>query len=224
MINDTTYYIQYSVIRLAYFLPGATLPNCRYSKIDAAHPVKERKFILRAHHHTPPTSSSRPPSSHNLVRPTSSTPRLPIPNTTTTSLMSRFFDNPPTKKSKATHHVVGQSSTTTTAGGSSSSGAPSSDGFRQVGEISPNRVCPDDECPHPKQLLVRYKNNRPFVVCSKNKRDEPSSCQFTANKFLRERTSKGESKIACICCGIPLERSIPRSGHRREGPRHKETR
>ena len=59
-------------------------------------------------------------------------------------------------------------------------------------------------CPPPKQLLVRYKNGRPFVVCSNNVRDDPTSCQFTAKKFGRDR-GKGQSKIACIVCSVPVE-------------------
>ena len=105
--------------------------------------------------------------------------------------MSRFFDNSPSKKPKPTTARAG-------------SGAASSDGFQTVGEIFPDRVCPDEECLPPKHLLVRYKNGRPFVVCSKNVRDDPTSCQFTANKFGRDR-GKGDSKIACIVCSVPVE-------------------
>ena len=68
----------------------------------------------------------------------------------------------------------------------------------------PSVLVADDECPPPKQLLVRYKNGRPFVVCSNNVRDDPTSCQFTANKFGRDR-GKGQSKIACIVCYVPAE-------------------
>ena len=88
--------------------------------------------------------------------------------------MSRFFDISPSKKPKPTAARGG-------------SGAASSDGVQTVGEVFPGRICPDDECPPPKQLLVRYKNGRPFVVCSNNVRDDPTSCQFTANKFGRDR-------------------------------------
>ena len=105
--------------------------------------------------------------------------------------MSRFFDNSPSKKPKPTTARAG-------------SGAASSDGFQTVGEIFPDLVCPVEECHPPKHLLVRYKNGRPFVVCSKNVRDDPTSCQFTANKFGRDR-GKGDWKIACIVCSVPVE-------------------
>ena len=42
------------------------------------------------------------------------------------------------------------------------------------------------------------------MVCSKNVRDDATSCQFTANKFGRDR-GKGDSKIACIVCSVPVE-------------------
>ena len=105
--------------------------------------------------------------------------------------MSRFFDNSPSKKPKPTTARAG-------------SGSASSDRFQTVGDFFPDRVCPDEECHPPKHLLVRYKNGRPFVVCSKNVRDDPMSCQFTANKFDRDH-GKGDSKIACIVCSVPVE-------------------
>ncbi|CAB1107453.1 unnamed protein product [Ectocarpus sp. CCAP 1310/34] len=79
-------------------------------------------------------------------------------------------------------------------------------GFTTVGEIFPGRVCPVPTCPTPKHLIVRYKNGRPFVVCSNQVRDDPNSCQFTANKFGKDRAvGKGPSTIACITCDVPVE-------------------
>ncbi|CAM9504870.1 unnamed protein product, partial [Pylaiella littoralis] len=74
------------------------------------------------------------------------------------------------------------------------------------GEIFPGRVCPVPTCPTPKHLIVRYKNGRSFVVCSNQVRDDPNSCQFTANKFGKDRAvGKGPSTIACITCDVPVE-------------------
>eukprot|EP00752_Nemacystus_decipiens_P006413 g5777.t1 len=104
--------------------------------------------------------------------------------------MSAFFNSnaSPSKKAKPT-------------------GDEDDDGYRRVGggEVIEGRTCPDEECPHPKELLIKYRNGRPFVVCSNNVKDDPSSCQFTANKFGADRVKGPDSKIACKCCSVPVE-------------------
>ena len=105
--------------------------------------------------------------------------------------MSKFFANSPAKKQKPEGTAVG--------GGGGNPG-----GFTSVGETFPDRVCPVPTCSKP--LIVRYKNGRPFVVCSNQVRDDPTSCQFTANKFGKDRIAgKGPSAIACIICDVPVE-------------------
>ncbi|CAB1114893.1 unnamed protein product [Ectocarpus sp. CCAP 1310/34] len=101
--------------------------------------------------------------------------------------MSSFLDdNSPSKKAKP---------------GQTSHGAASPDGFKIVGEVFPGRLCPEDN----KDLLKRYTNGRLFVVCSGNIKDDPSTCQFTANCFGKDRVKPGEeSKIACTVCTVPV--------------------
>ena len=89
-----------------------------------------------------------------------------------------FLRQTPSKKPKPTAARAG-------------SGAASSDGFQTVGEVFPGRICPDDECPPPKQLLVRYKNGRPFVVCSNNVRDDPTSCQLPVHSCQFTELARG---------------------------------
>ena len=70
--------------------------------------------------------------------------------------MSKFFAKSLAKKQKPAEE--------TTGGGDS--GGDDRDGFKAVGDIFPGRVYPVPTCPSPKQLIVRYKKGRPFVVCS----------------------------------------------------------
>ncbi|CAB1098060.1 unnamed protein product [Ectocarpus sp. CCAP 1310/34] len=105
--------------------------------------------------------------------------------------MSSFFDdNCPSKRAKP---------------GQTSHGAASPDGFKIVGEVFPGRLCPEDN----KDLLKRYTNGRLFVVCLGNIKDDPSTCQFTANCFGKDRVKPGEeSKIACIFCTVLVEHTL----------------
>ncbi|CAM9144825.1 unnamed protein product [Ectocarpus sp. 6 AP-2014] len=121
----------------------------------------------------------------------------PTHSTSESASMSKFFDKSPAKKQRPAQE---------TASSGNGSGSGDSDGFKTVGEVFPGRVCPVPTCPTPKQLLVRYVNGRPFVVCSNQVKDDPTSCQFSANKFGKDRsTNKGKSSIACITCDVPVE-------------------
>lgn len=110
--------------------------------------------------------------------------------------MSKFFDNSPAKKQRP-----GQSSNRASGGGTAN------DEYKTVGEVSPDRLCPISICGQ--ELLERYAHGRPFAHCSHNIKDDPTSCQFSANLFGKDRAGakggKGKSKIACITCDVPVE-------------------
>eukprot|EP00903_Cladosiphon_okamuranus_P017703 g16302.t1 len=101
-------------------------------------------------------------------------------------MSSLFEENSPSKRAKNP--------------GQTSPGSASPDGFKVVGEVYPGRRCQENE----KDLIERYANGRLFVGCSGNIKDDPSSCQFSANCFGKDRVKAGEkSKIACTVCTVP---------------------